>query len=216
MGPWLWMLFPEVRFEEFANQDLLDRASGGRVTELGIATDGAKVGDAVGERLWISLKLPGRPWDNLRPIATAIDRSVDADTPSLLYGSVILDSPRQQKTTMFAGSDDRHKVWLNGTLVNEDSEGWLHDYETFFPVTLTRGKNVVLVAVYDWGGGFNGSFGFAPDTEYTLISPGNHFRLVYRRPVAWMSVIHLLFISKPKIYRIWQDGRRMWSLIRQS
>ncbi|RKU22835.1 hypothetical protein C6503_03470 [Candidatus Poribacteria bacterium] len=177
MGPWLWMLFPEVNFEEFANQDLLARASGGRVTEVGVATDGAKVGDAIGERLWTSLKLPERSWDNLRPIATAIDRSVGADTSSLLYGSVVLDSPRQQKTTMFAGSDDRHKVWLNGTLVNEDTGGALHDYETFFPVTLTRGKNVVLVAVYDYWGGFNGSFGFAPDAEYTVVPTNNHFAL---------------------------------------
>ena len=36
------------------------------------------------------------------------------------YGSITLGSPRLQDTTMFAGSDDAVKVWLNGQLVHNN------------------------------------------------------------------------------------------------
>ena len=36
----------------------------------------------------------------------------------VVYGSVTLDSPREQDTTMLVGSDDEVKVWLNGEMVH--------------------------------------------------------------------------------------------------
>ena len=72
---------------------------------------------------------------------------------------------------MFAGSATDHKVWLNGELVNENLSGiraW--DYEDFFPVTLKRGMNVLLVAVDNRDGWqWSGFFGFAPGTDYKLL-----------------------------------------------
>ena len=69
------------------------------------------------------------------------------------YGSIVLKSPREQKTWMYAGSDDNHKVWLNGELVRERLDWhWSHDYQESFPVTLKEGKNVLLVAIQDGGG----------------------------------------------------------------
>ena len=94
----------------------------------------------------------------------------------VVYGVVTLDSPREQKTTMFAGSDNNHKVWLNGQLVNENHR-WHQNYQEFFPVTLKQGKNVLLVAVHTWGGWWGGFFGFAPDAEYTVVLPGTKFSL---------------------------------------
>ena len=92
----------------------------------------------------------------------------------LVYGVVTLNSAREQRTTMFAGSDNNHKIWLNGKLVNEN-EAWHQDYQTFFPVTLKQGKNVLLVAVYTWGGWWGGFFGFAPDADYTVLPIGTAF-----------------------------------------
>ena len=80
---------------------------------------------------------------------------------------------------MFAGSFDWHKVWLNGELVNEKLH-WgssSHDYQEFFPVTLKQGKNALLVAIWKWDGWVSGYFGFAPDAEYTVLSPGTNFSL---------------------------------------
>lgn len=87
-----------------------------------------------------------------------------------VYGVATLYSPRKQNTTMFAGSDTNHKVWLNGEVVNENLNWvWAHDYENFFPVTLKQGINILLVAVDNSRGwGWTGYFGFKPGTDYTV------------------------------------------------
>ena len=88
------------------------------------------------------------------------------------YGSIILKSPQEQNTWMYAGSDDNHKVWLNGELVDEQLDWhWAHDYQASFPVTLKKGKNVLLVAVEDGGGSWGGYFGFESGTVYTILPP---------------------------------------------
>ena len=71
---------------------------------------------------------------------------------------------------MYVGGEDGVKVWLNGVVVYEDfRRREADDYETFFPVTLKQGRNVLLVAVHTLGTGF---FGFEPGTEYTAANPG--------------------------------------------
>ena len=90
----------------------------------------------------------------------------------IAYGSIVLDSPEEQNTQMYAGSDDNHKVWLNGELVNEQLDWhWAHDYQESFPVTLQKGKNVLLVAVEDGSGRWGGYFGFESETVYTILTP---------------------------------------------
>ena len=50
--------------------------------------------------------------------------------------------------------------------------GGAYDYQSFFPVTLENGKNVLLVAIDNrFGGSFTGYFGFAPDAKYTTALP---------------------------------------------
>ena len=49
-GPWLWVLVPGKRLDN--STDFLARASGRTVTEQEIATNGAKEGTAVGNRVW--------------------------------------------------------------------------------------------------------------------------------------------------------------------
>ena len=72
---------------------------------------------------------------------------------------------------MFVGSDDAVKVWLNGKLVhNNPINRGAHDYQDTFPVRLKKGENVLLVAVYEFWGGWSGFFGLQSDTKYTVKS----------------------------------------------
>ncbi len=172
-GPWLWFFIPDARWENFHNTDMLARNSRGKTTELEIATHGATEDLPIGERLWTSHKVSDGD-NNLNTLARVFGIPI-GDRQNVVYGSVTLTSPRQQDTRMFAGSDNDHKIWLNGKLVNEKYGDWAHDYQQSFPATLKKGKNVLLVAVFTWGGGWAGHFGFAPDAEYTVVSAGSRF-----------------------------------------
>ena len=160
-GPWLWVVLPDTGL---GDTDLLSEASGGTATEMGIATHGAIKGGSVGDEVWGSYSLPPTGKDN---IAEMLKQSIDG---GVIYGSVSLHSPREQETTMYVGSDDRIKVWLNGALVYQEfhRKGAPEDYTDFFPVTLKQGRNVLLVALITHGNGF---FGFEPGTEYTVLTP---------------------------------------------
>ena len=174
-GPWLWMLVPGTGFWD--GVDLLAQASDGAVTELGVATHGATEGSPVGENVWTSHKIAPAVEDNIGAMLNAIGMEDDDNIDDVVYGSLTLYSPREQQTQVFAGSFIVHKVWLNGELVHENLNWWVwaRDYQDYAPVTLRQGTNVLLVAVHDSGGEFNGYFGFEPGTEYTVVSPGTGF-----------------------------------------
>ena len=186
-GPWLWVLVPqgETNSTDIQNgADLLSLASDGVITELKIATNGAIEGSRVGENIWTSHKIapdfnsgdPSTVVDdgNIGEMLSAIDTL--GNLRDVVYGSVTFYSPRQQEINMFAGSTDGHKVWLNGALVSNwklrgERFDISQDYEEFFPVTLKRGKNVLLVAIYLENWRFSGYFGFESGTDYTLSHP---------------------------------------------
>ncbi len=179
-GPWLWVMVPPDGFLE--DRDLLAQASGGKVTELDVATHGATEGTSVGNSKWMSHTIDPEGGNNIRKMWTSLGFEINEGADRrMAYGVVTLDSPREQRTTMFAGSDDGHKIWLNGKLVNENEE-WHYDYQTFFSATLKQGKNVLLVAVHTWGWGWSGHFGFAPDAEYTVLPTGTGFTLSTETP----------------------------------
>ena len=176
-GPWLWVLVPVSGGDSdaFRNTDLLARASHGDVTEQEIATNGATEGKAVGDNVWFSEKI-STDRNNIGTMLSGLSMLEVDNLPNLVYGSLTLDSPREQQTKMFAGSNDLHKVWFNGELVSKTLHGGSSgDYQESFPVTLKQGKNVLLVAIYDYGSRWEGHFGFAPDTEYTVLSPETRF-----------------------------------------
>ena len=164
-GPWLWVLLPDTGLEHGA--DVLSDASGGTVTELAVATNGATAGKPVGDEVWTSHGLPSDPQNN-------IGEMLKRDPPNgVIYGTVSLYSPREQETTLHVGADDGLKVWLNGTLVYSNFQIFgSGDYTDFVPVTLRAGKNILLVAVEIRGSIHNGKFGFKPGTEYTVATPG--------------------------------------------
>ena len=174
-GPWLWLLISGVGFHD--RMDYLSQASNGAVAELEIATHGATEGSPVGENVWTSHKISPVPTDRHDINVTVNDIGISKyhNTDNVVYGSLMLDSPREQQTTMFAGSNHNHKVWLNGEFVHENFDGWVVDYQDYFPVTLKQGINVLLVAVEFHGDGWGAYFGFAPDTEYMVVSPGTGF-----------------------------------------
>ena len=164
-GPWLWGLLAGAELE--SNTDLLSEASGGTVTELAVATNGATAGTPVGDDVWTSHRLPSEPQNN-------IGEMLKHDPPDgTIYGTVSIYSPREQETTLHVGADNEVKVWLNGVVVYENFNIWgSGDYTDFVPVTLRAGKNILLVAVGIGGSIHNGKFGFKPGTEYTVATPG--------------------------------------------
>jgi Leucine-rich repeat (LRR) protein len=183
-GPWLWVMLPDAGF--LNGTDLLAEASEKKTTERNIATHGATEGAAVGNRVWTAhtLKTPGEEnfWDNLTEMSKALEWSAGRVSHQVAYGSILITSPRAQETTLFAGSDTNHKVWLNGTLVGEHLNGWAHNYQAFYPVTFKQGTNVLLVAVHTDGGAFGGFFGFAPDAEYKVLPLGARFSFSTQTP----------------------------------
>ena len=162
-GPWLWVVLPNTRLSR--SKDLLSEASGGTVTETEIATHGATEGQPLGDDVWTYRKLP--PTDSFNVSRMLEDRF---DGSASLYGTVSLHSPREQETTLYAGSHNKFKVWLNGVLIYEALRYHAsYGYTDFFPVTLKQGRNVLLVAVEPH---YNAFFGFDPGTEYTVVNPG--------------------------------------------
>ena len=175
-GPWLWAIVPGTALN--TNTDFLARATRNATTELKVATHGAKEGKAVGEGKWRLHRLSSSGGDNINQMTEALGWGSGSEIyDHIIYGSVILDAPKEQETTMFVGSDDAVKVWLNGELVHSAfvARG-ANDYQDFFPVTLESGKNILLVALDNRGhGAFSGFFGFAPDAKYTVFRPSMNF-----------------------------------------
>ena len=175
-GPWLWMLTSTGGLggasAATAAVDFLAVASDGNVKEQDIATTGAIEGDRVGDRVWTRQRLAPTGSDNITDLMNNIGWVAGDIDNAVAYGSVILSAPRRQETTMFVGSDDAVKIWLNGKLVhNNPINRGAADYQDAFPVTLKKGENVLLVAVYEFWGGWSGFFGFLSDAKYTVMPP---------------------------------------------
>ena len=172
-GPWLWVVFPDAESDFDNGTDLLSKASDGTVTEAEIATHGATEGKSVGDAVWTSHSLP--PTGN--NISDMLRRP---SYGSVIYGTVSLHLPREQKTTMYVGNNDGLKVWLNGVLIYEvfGDFGKVDDYNDFSPVTLQPGVNVLLVAVLTRSRSQTSAFfGFEPGTEYTVLNAGVSYAL---------------------------------------
>ncbi len=164
-GPWLWIVIPNTGP---STKDLLSEASGGAVTEVEIATHSVTEGQPLGDDVWTFRRLPPTGWNNVAKMLGGDDAiGIDGAT---IYGTVSLHSPREQSTTLYVGSHNEFKVWLNGTLIHESlryhaSAG----YTDSVPVTLKQGRNVLLVTVRAQ---YDAYFGVEPNTEYTLANPG--------------------------------------------
>ena len=175
VGPWLWAIVPGAGV---SNADLLEKVSKGAATEVKVATFGTTEDKPIGGGKWKAHRLAPRGGDNLNQMTDALGWGSGSEIyDHVVYGSVTLNSPRKQETTMLVGSDDGVKVWLNGEVVHYNPvERGAGDYQDAFPVTLKQGTNVLLVAVDNRGhGGFSGFFGFSKDTDYTVNPIGKKF-----------------------------------------
>ncbi|RKU21529.1 hypothetical protein C6499_21255 [Candidatus Poribacteria bacterium] len=175
-GPWLWIIAPtDGRSGSNAAAsgiDFLAQISGGAVTELKVATDGATEGSAFGNSVWTAYKISNTPLNNINDLVNAAGLGTGDINHHVAYGCIELDSPREQNTTMFVGSDDAVKVWLNGQLVhNNPVDRGSDGFQDEFPIILKQGSNILLVAVYEGRGDWGGYFGFAPSAEYTVLPP---------------------------------------------
>ena len=162
-GPWLWAFLPNVRLD--SGVDLLAEATGNTVTEVGISTHGATLGQPVGDDAWTFHNLPPTGWDNIS------DMLGSEVATGVMYGTLSLYSSRRQNTTVYVGAEHGLKIWLNGRLIRHNRFRHGNDYSDFFPVTLQRGENVLLVAVatvFESWQGSNAFIGFESGTEYTV------------------------------------------------
>ena len=184
-GPWLWVTVPGELDGEgrayLSNRDLLAAASNNQVTEQEVATNGVTEGVAVGESTWTAGELDAEDENNINTMLRERGLNPPKYPAYVIYGSTILYSPQEQDTNMFIGSDNGAKVWLNGVLIRKHTGHYVdHDYHTFFPVTLKKGKNVLLVAIdNNKGDNWSGYFGFEEGTEYTVIPPDMVSRLKF-------------------------------------
>ena len=168
-GPWLWVIVPGTLLHK--DTDLIAKATGGAATEIKISTFGATEGKAVGDSEWEAHTLAPTGGDNINEMTDALGWGFGREIyDHVVYGSVTLNSPQKQETTMLVGSDDAVKVWLNGEMVHYNPiKRGAGDFQDAFPVTLKTGVNVLLVAVDNHGHeAFSGFFGFAKDTNYTV------------------------------------------------
>ena len=172
-GPWLWVIAPTdgMSGSEAAasERDFLAEVSGGEVTELEIATEGAVAGEPVGNKVWTVSKLSRRGGNNINDLVNATALGLGDINHHVAYGSIAVESLSEQRTRMFVGSGDAVKVWLNGVLVHDapvDRDA--DDYQADFPVTLEEGTNILLVAVYEGEGWWSGFFGFDAGAEFTV------------------------------------------------
>ena len=184
-GPCLWLTLP-VKVDK--DVDYLAKASNNKSAEQQVATIGASEGTVIGNSAWsVGMLEPYHPNDsegNKTNLRRLLD-SQDAIAPNIygqkfvVYGSMTLYSPRIQQTKIFIGASVGQKIYLNGKLVHQDYTNYSHGahnvgYRTFFPVTLQKGINVLLVkldgltAHYDLWSLF---FGFEDGTEYSVILP---------------------------------------------
>ena len=182
-GPWSWVTVPGERLD--SNTDLLAEASAGTITERQVATDGVIQGTSVGNNRWTQGKIAlSRSDKNIADMLDEIGSKANTDnTNRIIYGSVILDSPREQDTNLFFGCGGRIKIWHNGALIYQSlawrSRGQVSDYLDFLPVTLTQGANVLLVAIDDGVGWWSAFFGFEEGTEYAVSTVSTKARAGY-------------------------------------
>ena len=174
-----------------SRRDFLSEISGGEVTELAIATEGAVAGEPVGNKVWTVGKLSRRGGNNINDMVNATALGLGDINHHVAYGSIAVESLSQQRTKMFVGSGDAVKVWLNGVLVHDKPvDRDADDYQEDFPVTLEEGTNFLLVAVYEGEGWWSGFFGFDANAEFTVNLQGPS-----------------ILVDRPRVADIDEDGK---------
>ena len=168
----LWMVTPSAKCgKDGTTTDWLAEASGGKVTEKNISTNGAKEGNAVGKLKWTFGKIAATGGNNVNDLMVKLKLGAGDIQNSVSYGVTHLYTPGG-KTNLHTGSDDAIKVWLNGEVVQEVKlNRGAGNYQEKKEVTLKSGHNILMVAVYECGGGWSQFVGFDKGVTYEAIAP---------------------------------------------
>ncbi|MXV78750.1 T9SS type A sorting domain-containing protein, partial [Candidatus Poribacteria bacterium] len=205
LGPWLWVIVPtDGRSGKEAAEsgiDFLDQASNGTVTEQMVATQGAVQGVSVGKKVWKIGILSRRGGNNINDLVNKIGLGIDDINHHVAYGSIVLDSLQAQQSRLHVGSGDAVKVWFNGTLIHENAvDRDAEDYQDQpIPVSLKKGENILLVAVYEGKGWWSGFFGLDPATEYEARVPNYRAPVPHRADVngdGRVSILDMIEVSR--------------------
>ena len=205
VGPWLWVIVPtDGRSGKEAAEsgiDFLDQASNGTVTEQMVATQGAVQGGSVGKRVWKIGILSRRGGNNINDLVNKIGLGVDDINHHVAYGSIVLDSLQAQHSRLHVGSGDAVKVWFNGTLIHENAvDRDADDYQDEpIPISLNKGENILLVAVYEGKGWWSGFFGLDPATKYEARVPNYRAPVPHRADVngdGRVSILDMIEVSR--------------------
>ena len=151
--------------------DSLAMASGGTVTEADIATNGANVGDEVGNLKWTPGEISPTGGDNINDTVTRIGLGEGDIDDHSSYALITLESASAQSgVTMRVGSDDSIKVWLNGEVVHKKAiNRSAADFQDTFTVNLLQGDNLLLVKVSERRGAWSMFVGI--DAEVNVLPP---------------------------------------------
>ncbi len=205
VGPWLWVIVPtDGRSGKEAAEsgiDFLDQVSNGTVTEQMVATQGAVQGVSVGKKVWKIGFLSRRGGNNINELVNKIGLGIDDINHHVAYGSIVLDSLQAQQSRLHVGSGDAVKVWLNGTLIHENAvDRNAEDYQDEpIPISLKKGENILLVAVYEGKGWWSGFFGLDPATEYEARIPNYRAPVPHRADVngdGRVSILDMIEVSR--------------------
>ncbi len=205
IGPWLWVIVPtDGRSGKEAAEsgiDFLDQASNGTVTEQMVATQGAVQGVSVGKKVWKIGTLSRRGGNNINDLVNKIGLGVDDINHHVAYGSIVLNSLQAQQSRIHVGSGDAVKVWFNGTLIHENAvDRDAEDYQDQpIPISLKKGENILLVAVYEGKGWWSGFFGLDPATEYEARVPNYRAPVPHRADVngdGRVSILDMIEVSR--------------------
>ena len=199
-GPWLWMIAPTEVGQGGANSnnvDSLANASSGNVTEADVATNGAKEGDVVGNKVWTLGEISATGDDNVTDLVNAIGLGRgDVDDHSS-YALITLESAiARSGVTMRAGSDDSVKVWLNGEVVhNNPINRGANDFRDRFKVDLKKGDNLLLVKVSERGGWWSMFVGIDAEVNAVYKRPPDPVVSVDVNSDGSVNVLDLILIS---------------------
>ena len=129
---------------------LLAEASNSLVTEKEISTNGATEGESVGNNVWRVGELNGEAVDNINTML----RDNGVNPPNIpdyahLFMLYFLFYQRTRIQNCFSEATMKQERGLNGTRIHQN-EGYYFrhpNYQTFLPITLKQGKNVLLITV---------------------------------------------------------------------
>ena len=169
-GPWLWMIAATEANQGGANstdEDSLAEASGGDVTEAGVAANGANEGDKVGDLEWTLGEISETGGNNVNDLVNEIGLGSGDVNDHSSYALITLESDSDQAgVEMKVGSDDSIKVWLNGEVVHTNAiNRGASDFQDTFEVDLVTGDNTLLVKVSERGGGWSMFVGIDADVN---------------------------------------------------